>query len=167
MGRHTKNSRWLSKLRVKSTTLHSWCQKVKDTIIAHEQAQNQRNRGGEVRGEGDERPPSDFGRNRSKSFFCSKGLDLWLMGIYGTSKLPTFYRTDFKHDLYCCIWWWFEMSTWNAFEHTVNPPPPTPPFEFQTFLWTCNSKYAPIIPQKSFISCYVLSRLCIEFSTNR
>ena len=34
----------------------------------------------------------------------------WLMGVYGTSKLPKFYRTDFKHDLYCCIWWWFEMS---------------------------------------------------------
>ena len=28
----------------------------------------------------------------------------WLIGVYGTSKLPKFYRNDFKHDLYCCIW---------------------------------------------------------------
>ena len=34
----------------------------------------------------------------------------WLMGIYGTSKLPKIYRNDFKHDLYCCTWWWFQMS---------------------------------------------------------
>ena len=35
----------------------------------------------------------------------------WLMGIYGSSKLLKFYRNDFKHDLYCCIWLRFEMST--------------------------------------------------------
>ena len=35
----------------------------------------------------------------------------WLKGVYGTSKLPKFYRTDFKHDLYCCTWRWLEMST--------------------------------------------------------
>ena len=34
----------------------------------------------------------------------------WLIGVYGTSKLPKFYRNDFKHDLYCCTWWWFQMS---------------------------------------------------------
>ena len=27
-----------------------------------------------------------------------------------TSKLPKFYRNYFKPDLYCCIWYWFEMS---------------------------------------------------------
>ena len=21
-----------------------------------------------------------------------------------------YFKTDIKHDLYCCIWWWFEMS---------------------------------------------------------
>ena len=26
-------------------------------------------------------------------------------------KLPKSNRNDFKHDLYCCIWRWFEMST--------------------------------------------------------
>ena len=24
-------------------------------------------------------------------------------------KDSKFYRNDFKHDLYCCIWRWFEM----------------------------------------------------------
>ena len=33
----------------------------------------------------------------------------WLIGVYGTSKLPKIYRNEFKHDLYCCIRW-FEMS---------------------------------------------------------
>ena len=42
---------------------------------------------------------------------------------HGTSKLPKFYRNDFKHDLYCCIWLWFEMSAENPFEHTVPSPP--------------------------------------------
>ena len=34
-----------------------------------------------------------------------------VMGVYGTSKLPKFYRNDFRHDLYCYTWCWFEMST--------------------------------------------------------
>ena len=29
-------------------------------------------------------------------------------GIYGSSKLPKFYRTDFKHDLYCFTWRWLK-----------------------------------------------------------
>ena len=46
---------------------------------------------------------------------CQKFL---LMGVYGTSKLPIFYRNDFKRDLYCCICWWFEMSVYNPFDYT-------------------------------------------------
>ena len=38
-------------------------------------------------------------------------LRYWLIGINGTSKLPNFYRNDFKHNLKCCIWRWFETST--------------------------------------------------------
>ena len=34
----------------------------------------------------------------------------WPIGFYGTSKLPKCYGNDFKHDLYCCTWCWFEMS---------------------------------------------------------
>ena len=62
-------------------------------------------------------PPQILAGVGAKSLFFSKGLKLWLMGIYGTSKLPKFYRTDFKHDLYCCTWRWLE--------HTV-PHPPRP-----------------------------------------
>ena len=40
-------------------------------------------------------------------FLCQR---YWLIGVYGTSKLPKFYRNDFKHDLYCCTWCWLQMS---------------------------------------------------------
>ena len=44
------------------------------------------------------------------SLACYRPVSL----VYGTSKLPNFYRTDFKHGLYC--WRWLEM---NPFEHPV------------------------------------------------
>ena len=30
-----------------------------------------------------------------------------------------FNRNDFKHNLYCCIFWRLEMSAWNPFQHSV------------------------------------------------
>ena len=41
-------------------------------------------------------------------------LRYWLIDVHGTSKQPKFYRNDFKDDLYCRIWWWFEISTSNT-----------------------------------------------------
>ena len=46
------------------------------------------------------------------------------MGVYATSKLPKFDRNDFKHDSYCCTWWWFQMSAQTPFEHPVQCSPP-------------------------------------------
>ena len=36
----------------------------------------------------------------SYKYLCQR---YWLKGVYGTSKLPKFYRNDFKHDSYCCV----------------------------------------------------------------
>ena len=48
--------------------------------------------------------------------FVSKILAHWRLWYFKTAKI---FRTDFKHDLYCCTWWWIQMSTWNPFENTV------------------------------------------------
>ena len=34
----------------------------------------------------------------------------YFIEVYGTSELSKFDRNDFKHNLYCCIWCWLQMS---------------------------------------------------------
>ena len=38
-------------------------------------------------------------------------------GVFGI--FWEFDGNDFRHDLYCCSWCWFEMSAQNPFEYTV------------------------------------------------
>ena len=43
----------------------------------------------------------------------------WNMGVYATSKLPKFYRTDFEHDLLALAWNVHVKSIWT---HSAPPP---------------------------------------------